>query len=354
MEENIIENKDEKAVVKEQSKYFSGIGLRYFIITVVIIFVQLVFIGVAYILFGQDFVENNSLLISLIPIDLIGLPVAFLLMHSVPKTNIEKNKQFTFIKLLPYFFVAIAVMFIGNLIGTGINFIIELFFGASSNNAVKNVIMDNSIWQNAVFVGIIGPIVEELLFRKLLIDRLYKFGEATAVLVSSMMFGIYHGNITQFVYATMVGLILAYVYVKSGKIIYTMLIHIVINMLGSVVSILVLKYSGYLDIVEQLGNIEDMDANSQEVMDIMINNAGGLAIYGIYFMIYIACVIAGVVIAVIALACKKISFAKGQEQLIKGKRFQTVVLNVGAVLFIIVWALMFAYSFLQTIIPGLS
>ena len=44
-----------------------------------------------------------------------------------------------------------------------------------------------------------------LLFRRLLVDRMVKYGEATAVLFSGLMFALFHGNLNQFVYAFTLG-----------------------------------------------------------------------------------------------------------------------------------------------------
>ena len=52
----------------------------------------------------------------------------------------------------------------------------------------------------------------------------------------------------QFVYAFTIGAVFAYVYSKTGKIHYTILMHMLINFLGSVVSLLIFKWSGFLEI----------------------------------------------------------------------------------------------------------
>ena len=85
---------------------------------------------------------------------------------------------------------------------------------------------------------VIGPILEELIFRKLMLDRTRRFGEKTAVIFSAICFGLFHGNLTQFLYAGCVGLFLGYVYCKTGKVIYTMIMHMLLNGMSSVIVLL--------------------------------------------------------------------------------------------------------------------
>ncbi|MDL2236926.1 CPBP family intramembrane metalloprotease, partial [Christensenellaceae bacterium OttesenSCG-928-K19] len=78
-------------------------------------------------------------------------------------------------------------------------------------------------------VCILAPIAEEFIFRKLLIDRLARYGQWVAVFTSALLFGLFHGNFSQFFYAFGAGLVFGYVYIKTGKVWYTMLLHGIIN-----------------------------------------------------------------------------------------------------------------------------
>ncbi|MCR4890855.1 MAG: CPBP family intramembrane metalloprotease [Lachnospiraceae bacterium] len=74
--------------------------------------------------------------------------------------------------------------------------------------------------------GIGIPIIEEFLFRFLLFGRLRIYVSAVAAGVgSSLVFGIYHGNALQFVYAFLSGLLLCYVYWKCDSILAPILFH---------------------------------------------------------------------------------------------------------------------------------
>ena len=71
-----------------------------------------------------------------------------------------------------------------------------------------------------------APLVEETLFRGLVYKRLRGIMSATpAMIISSVLFGIIHGNIVQFIYATLVGFICAYVYEKFKSISAPIIVH---------------------------------------------------------------------------------------------------------------------------------
>ncbi len=74
--------------------------------------------------------------------------------------------------------------------------------------------------------GICVPIMEEFMFRFLLFGRLRIYVSAVAAgVVSSLVFGIYHGNAVLFVYAFLSGLLLCYVYWKCDTILAPILFH---------------------------------------------------------------------------------------------------------------------------------
>lgn len=95
--------------------------------------------------------------------------------------------------------------------------------------------MQTNIW-NVVFLVIVGPIFEEWLFRKQLIDHTRKYGEKTAILLSGLAFGLFHMNLFQFFYAFLLGLMFGYVYTRTSKLRYSTAMHMIINFNGGVLA----------------------------------------------------------------------------------------------------------------------
>lgn len=79
-------------------------------------------------------------------------------------------------------------------------------------------------------VGIIIPIMEELIFRGLVYKRMRRRVSATRAVVSSaLFFGLYHGNSVQMIYGALCGLLLAYLYEKYGSLKAPIFAHVLMN-----------------------------------------------------------------------------------------------------------------------------
>jgi len=79
-------------------------------------------------------------------------------------------------------------------------------------------------------LGIIIPIMEEFIFRGLVFKRMRRYRTAThAIISSAIFFGLYHGNLVQTIYATLSGVLLAYLYEKYGSLKAPILAHILMN-----------------------------------------------------------------------------------------------------------------------------
>lgn len=86
------------------------------------------------------------------------------------------------------------------------------------------------IWFAFLAMGVVAPIAEELIFRGLMYRRFAKDGGIIpAMLLSSICFGVIHGNIPQFIFAFGSGLVLCIIYEKSGNILIPIICHMAVN-----------------------------------------------------------------------------------------------------------------------------
>jgi membrane protease YdiL (CAAX protease family) len=81
-----------------------------------------------------------------------------------------------------------------------------------------------------LYMGILAPVTEEILFRGLVQRSLMPYGKKFAIFGSAFLFGIFHGNLVQTPYAFLVGLILGYV-ASEYSIAWAMLLHLINNMI---------------------------------------------------------------------------------------------------------------------------
>jgi membrane protease YdiL (CAAX protease family) len=84
-----------------------------------------------------------------------------------------------------------------------------------------------------ISIGIVAPLAEEMVFRGAILRKLLgRFGEKwhwVAILISAVIFGAVHGNIPQFVHAALIGMLLGWMYYRTGSILPGVLLHWVNN-----------------------------------------------------------------------------------------------------------------------------
>lgn len=80
-----------------------------------------------------------------------------------------------------------------------------------------------------LYEGLLGPIVEELLFRGLVMPKLARFGRVFSIVVSAVLFGVFHTDFLQGSCAILVGLVLGYVATEYG-IAWSIVLHITNNL----------------------------------------------------------------------------------------------------------------------------
>lgn len=77
----------------------------------------------------------------------------------------------------------------------------------------------------AICLAVMPGICEELAMRCFSLQLLRKYGKGFAVFAVSIVFGLLHGNVTQFIFAFLVGMVLGFVTVKTGSIVPAIFIH---------------------------------------------------------------------------------------------------------------------------------
>ena len=82
-------------------------------------------------------------------------------------------------------------------------------------------------------IGILAPLAEELVFRGAVLRTLLRLlgprRHGLAILVSAVLFGAVHLNLPQFVHATLIGLLLGWMYYRTNSIISGVVFHWINN-----------------------------------------------------------------------------------------------------------------------------
>jgi membrane protease YdiL (CAAX protease family) len=80
-----------------------------------------------------------------------------------------------------------------------------------------------------MYVCFIGPVLEEIIFRGFVLNSMRPYGNLTAIIVSSILFSMFHMNLVQFINPVLMGIILAFIAIKSESIIPSIVAHIFNN-----------------------------------------------------------------------------------------------------------------------------
>ena len=282
---------DERRAKKRFSRFFLAAAIYIVLSNVAAIIITLLLA----LIFGEGVttVTESSwygLTLNTVAMYVIALPVFILLTGGMRKTVRFKDR----IKISEYFkifLVAYAFMTVGSAIGNYLNLLIGAFIGKTPSNSTSDLILSSEMWIVILVAVIIGPIVEEFMFRKLLMDKLGMYGDRLAIIVSAISFGIFHGNFYQFFHAAMIGFILAYLYSKTANIWYPIGIHILLNFVGSVFPMLL------MDKITRFEELSNIIASGAEISDALMTEFTQIStIVGAYSLISIAMTISGLVI----------------------------------------------------------
>lgn len=329
---------NEEITVKE---HFSKTGLSIFLFHVISYFVAIL----AQIAIPIIFSENSESVFSsvyttwvlnVVSMYLFAFPVTYLVLRKLPRKALKKS-NLGMDEFFLFFLIAQGVMMMGNLIGISLNSAISSSLGKPIDNSVSDLIHESPLWVIFAVAVIIGPIVEEVIFRKLIIDRLSTFGSLTAVTASSLIFGLFHGNFYQFFYATGIGFVLGYIYAKTGKLRYTVALHMIINFLGSVLAIPIGEImEEFIVLSEAVALGESVDISRY----IFCSN-----IVAGYTVVEYGMALAGIVILVKKIGSHSIYLSNdGEIRIPKNSAFRLTVINLGVILFLISSLIQFALN----------
>lgn len=87
-----------------------------------------------------------------------------------------------------------------------------------------------------IYVCLLGPILEEIIFRGFILKSMQKYGNLTAIIVSSILFSMFHLNLVQFINPVLMGIVLAFITVKSKSIVPSIIAHIFNNTITFIVA----------------------------------------------------------------------------------------------------------------------
>lgn len=96
---------------------------------------------------------------------------------------------------------------------------------------VSQLIYSEPLYMQILVIGLIMPVCEELLFRGVIYERISQSGsERAAMILTSILFGFFHGTMIQVIYAFLFSCLMIYAYQRCGSFKIPLLIHVLSNL----------------------------------------------------------------------------------------------------------------------------
>ena len=331
----VLEPKEGKPYMEETSvqtefdpkparKQFSRLGIGIFVMVLSTALLQ-VAVSVALDFISTDIMRSGwGIWIAMLPQYLVGYPLALLLFRKADSRPPE-SRPCGAGRWLSAAVICVFLVLVGSLLGVLLNLLFQTFLESSGVNPVETLVAGDSLLIEVLVLVILAPVVEELFFRKALIDRMRVYGERLAVVTSAVIFGLIHGNVSQFFYALALGLVFGYLYLKTGRVRYSIILHMIVNFFGGIVSQFMQQWAD----ADALANLDT--ANPEGLLAAMTpGNIALIAYEGVLLLL------SAVGLITLIVQSRNIRFDPAEKELPRGRRFTTVWLNAGMILTVLV------------------
>ncbi|MCI8505614.1 MAG: CPBP family intramembrane metalloprotease [Lachnospiraceae bacterium] len=148
----------------------------------------------------------------------------------------HQGRRFTAVPSWQYLLTVVLGM-TACLAGNNLVAVSGLFEISDTYAEISEMIYGGKLAVELLGLGILVPLVEELIFRGLMYRRMRKYlNVSTATVICSLIFGFYHGNLVQGLYAFCLSLLMIYVYERFHTMLAPILFHVAANLLSVIVS----------------------------------------------------------------------------------------------------------------------
>ena len=171
----------------------------------------------------------------------IYLPILIVVLFYIKKNNAFKDILNGEINI-PDIILIIFICLLFRIVEDPIFRFKEIFYTKNEPNfiSIKNNINLNTV---LLFLNIVilGPFLEELVFRGLILNSFLKRNKSIGILISSVLFSLIHLSVTSFITSFFFGIVLSILFIRKG-IIYSISLHVFYNLLWFVLKIFSQEY----------------------------------------------------------------------------------------------------------------
>ncbi len=318
--------REETINMLQAKKDFSYVGWMYTLMTLAVMGAQIVTLVLAEMIPSIGSNTSLTLLLSTVAFYIAGAAVLVPSMY-IPNRKVaklEKNKL-GIKAILQYFCIGYFMMIVGNLIGLTFTAIVGMVKGG----AVSNPLLDVMLGLDPLvifFLTVVGaPIIEEIFFRKFIIDKVHIYGKWPALFISGLMFGLFHANANQFFYAFILGVFFGYVYLKAGSVIPCIILHAMMNSMGYLASQMI----NLIDI-EKFSD-PNLIASPDFINQISLDEITGILVLLVFELIILVIVIVGLILFILKFKQIKQDLKEEGKVISIGQ----AILNAGMIVFVV-------------------
>ena len=208
---------------------------------IVYLAVEILFLSISF--SDRDFGFSMNLLVSQLAVLVPG--VVFVLMD---KRSLHEKIGLGRISPSDILMCFIYFLLMRKVLGA-VNFLSMFFTENSTTDYMLRMVAETPAWVCILLVGVMPAVGEELLFRGVLYSSFKKVSPLGAMLVSSFLFGVLHGNLNQFLYAMVAGVMFILIMEATGSLLAPSIIHCLIDLLSIVSIIALIRQYGEQSIV---------------------------------------------------------------------------------------------------------
>ncbi|MBR4223838.1 MAG: CPBP family intramembrane metalloprotease [Oscillospiraceae bacterium] len=270
-----------KDEMRQLRRYYSGIAVILIVLIGIFIGVNTLVLRIACgmigggfdkeaIAAGREAVRNNAVMTAIYSYffpfvaDIAALCVGL----AITKVDLKKYfnvRGFNGKDLLDMTAFGMGLPVIGSLAVVLVSGIVGIVMGKDAQDAADTVnlfSLQGPLWLKMLeysYVCLLGPIMEELIFRGVMLAGLRKYGNVFAVIMSSVMFGLMHMRFAQCFPAIVIGIVSAVMVIRTGSILPSIFLHVLNNSLSAILMIMRegMDMQKLMDISKS-GNMEDM------------------------------------------------------------------------------------------------
>lgn len=218
---------------KKQRKELILVGIALGVTLIAYLILQTVAVGFLSVFGLRDTYESSPLMqyaFNIVAVHLFSMLIPFSLLAFILRKNfvspLVPSKKVGGLKAAAWVSFGMACCLLANILTNSIVNISKSVFGyelsQAQNDDPKDFITCIMI---VISTAIIPAIIEEFSLRCCTLGVLRKYGKGFAVFIVSIVFGLMHGNVIQFVFAFAIGIVLAYITIQTDNVFLAMIVH---------------------------------------------------------------------------------------------------------------------------------